>query len=169
MKNNKGFAKVILLILVLLIIGVGGYLIFSKKITKNNIEKKEDPISIAEKEVENNQNIDIKRAEDCGVVVMDDLNDKATKCFNLNFRSCSPAKVEVPTNAEMKMGYEVISPENELCKVRLTFLKYPKPDWIGKNMVCSYKNSIDFGVSNSPVGKCEGTLSDFISKSANNK
>lgn len=109
---------------------------------------------------------------DCGEIHPDNFEDqkKMEECWNLRFKDCKPAKMIYTIDMSPLAGlvsyyYEIIGPDNNLCKVKSSFLKNPNPNWIGKEMICKYDNSEDFETTVQDfIGKCSGPLYELMTE-----
>lgn len=87
---------------------------------------------------------------------------ESTACFEPKFKACEPAKVSASLGQTVTYSYEIIGPEGGLCRVKSKFLKNPNPDFLNKEMVCSYDNKKDFSIAAQDLSKCSGPLYELL-------
>lgn len=101
---------------------------------------------------------------DCGSTLTNPDNETKVKaCIELNFKNCKPAKATISLGDVLTYYYEIIGPKNNYCLVKSKFLSNPNPEWVGKEMTCSYNNlkSFDTAIQDF-IGKCSGPLYDLM-------
>ncbi|MGB9743457.1 MAG: hypothetical protein ACPLW9_01950 [Minisyncoccales bacterium] len=96
--------------------------------------------------------------------------DQIKTCWEEKFKTCQPAKmvsiVDSGSGSEPIEYYsEIIGPgEGEhVCQVKSKFLNNPKTEWVNKEMICNYDNSLSFDfASQNMLERCSGPLIDLI-------
>lgn len=81
-----------------------------------------------------------------------------------NFKSCTPATTDNKLVDGLTYKYKIIGIKNEFCSVESSFTQNPNPDWIGKEMTCSYDNSKEFQAAILDLSRCTGQLYDLMGK-----
>ena len=89
-------------------------------------------------------------------------------CFEDKFRGCQPTRYAAKVTNQLIYYYEIIGPQNNLCKIKSKFLKNPNPNWENKEMICLYDNTKVFEAasqeihasinSENELGSCQGEL-----------
>lgn len=86
-------------------------------------------------------------------------------CFAGNFTQCTNAS-SVFTQVGRSAYYEIIGPSGGLCEVKVEYLSAPEPQFVGKEMVCGFDNSMGFETASQNLSACSGELYDLILASA---
>ncbi len=162
-KQNLGLTTVwiISIIVVLLVLIVGGVYLLSKASTSDKESKVNEEGSVAQEKTEQDTEEFNEFIVDCGdtaLAVSEEEYETITNCMTDKFKECSPAKF----TAAGIYHYEIIGPIDNLCKVKSKFLKNINPNWVGKEMICQYDNTKDFGTAVQNMNKCEGPLYDLM-------
>ena len=112
-----------------------------------------------------------KEIPDCGTIssVKSSESEQAAKCWEEKFKNCQQAKVvmnlNLPNSEPIVYYSEIIGPgEGEhICQVKSKFLNNPNPEWINKEMICNYDNSLSFDVASQDMPeRCSGPLIDLL-------
>ena len=99
---------------------------------------------------------------------------RSSDCFQEKFSKCEKATLKASVLGA-EYYYEIIGLENNKCKMLTRYNKNPNPDWVGKNMICLYDNSLNFEEANKSVLNgiiegsviCNGELFQILSSLAN--
>jgi hypothetical protein len=101
---------------------------------------------------------------DCGTATTDNEESyTALNCINLRFQKCHPAIYSVSLDLEKSADtlgyqYEIIGYSNGLCSVKSEFTEHPDLNWLNKEMVCGYDNTVDFISATMDMNNCNGEL-----------
>ena len=91
-------------------------------------------------------------------------------CFQEKFSRCEKATL-IASSPIGEYYYEIIGLENSKCKMLTRYNKNPNPNWVNKNMICLYDNSLNLkeanmgvlnGIMNGSI-KCTGELYEILS------
>lgn len=91
---------------------------------------------------------------------------RAGECFEERFRACKEAVLEAKSRIDLSYRYEVLGPQEKLCRVRSTFLLHPDEALAGKSMVCLYDPAKPFAESVLKPASCAGPLHEAMTGSA---
>ena len=192
-------AVVIIAILIIITLVLG--LIYYSKLTKVTMIGDKPTGRITQAEVTNCDEIGPSKQ-------ISDPTGKNQTCIKESFLQCKPAKINFASYRatggstaskpapEILIEYQVVGPDNNLCTVKITYLKTPAPlpdvkefDFNGKEMTCNFESAKDevfqevFGFTNGqyyttlgktntqPEVKCSGGAYDLqqLMKKALNK
>ncbi|MEX0689884.1 MAG: hypothetical protein WD095_00395, partial [Candidatus Paceibacterota bacterium] len=107
----------------------------------------------------------------------EDSESLTTNCLDANFSSCMPAFIEISTEEEVEVRFEIIGSESPgLCEVEISLSEHPSSIFKNKSMVCSYNNSNSFedevinsGITSGDLQRleedlqlCSGSLADIM-------
>ena len=157
---NKIFLFIVIVILAL---GAGVFLGFM--IPRSELEKSINQVS------QNNnsqpETISVTVCGSGGYGVSEENTAKVTNCIQSNFKSCSPASWDLsldlgPLGGVITYQYLIIGIQNNQCVVKSQFLKNPNPDFLAKEMICGYDNSLDFNTAVQDTSRCSGPLYDLL-------
>lgn len=160
MSNQKGFINIIILIVALIVIGGGGYYVYNQqqeKITtpttqssdQAESEKSDNEITTT-KQVEGGFKGDIKG--DLGSIKTDiNIKTDATQtvdcgsedCFQQKFATCQPATLKADVDFA-SVDYKIIGPATGGCKMTFKYTTNPNPEWVNKEMTCTFDSKINF-------------------------
>lgn len=79
-------------------------------------------------------NIDVATTVDCGTA----------DCFSKKFIACQPATLTADSGGLGAVSYKIIGPVSNGCSLTFKYTKNPNPDWVNKEMTCSFDNKISF-------------------------
>ncbi|NQT50366.1 hypothetical protein HQ571_06760 [Candidatus Kuenenbacteria bacterium] len=89
-------------------------------------------------------------------------------CFEAEFTNCKVgSKIVISAKPLAVMGYEIIGPENNKCKMQTIMIESMNPSWANQAMTCEYDNSLSFaqagaavtaGFAQNNTGNCTGNL-----------
>ena len=149
MKNNLGFAKIWLIIFIIVMMGVvAGEVIYflqnhdnDSKITVNTLDQKESESEDSEPEI----------VLDCGSIFPNMNKTESTKiidCMDENYKNCKPAKISFNTNTDngkIITYFEIIGLKENLCQVKIKYPEYTlNPEWEELEMICSFDKDKEF-------------------------
>jgi hypothetical protein len=170
MKNNLGAAKIWLIVLIIIIVGVitgeTTYLLQNNdndsKITVNTLEPKESESENLEPEITLN----------CGNIFTDIDKTKSKQiidCMSENYKICEPAKITFEINVDdgkIITYFEIIGLKENLCQIKI---KYPEhvldSEWEELEMICSFNRNKEFKeivYNELDLTKCEGELAEIM-------
>ncbi len=103
---------------------------------------------------------DVKVSSDCGI---------SLDCFNDKFLTCSPAYTEFGLGP-VAVRYEILKKVSNGCQITMKYTKNPSPEWLNKDMVCTFDNKVNFLKATEQVmqtiqsdpNNCKGPLADFL-------
>jgi len=94
------------------------------------------------------------------------------ECFEAAFAACTPASYRTQKMLGARARYEVIGPVEGGCRVSLTFVSNPNPQWVGKALqmnlapgapfIESFQNGMNACMMHKPEAACEGTLMNLL-------
>jgi len=170
MKNNLGFAKIWLIIFIIVMMGVvTGEVIYllqnhdnDSKITVNTLDQKESESEDLEPEI----------VLDCGSISPNMDKTESTKimdCMNENYEICKPAKItfDVDTdNGKIITYFEIVGLKENLCQVKIKYPEYTSnPEWEDLEMICSFDKDKEFNqiaYNQLDLNRCEGELAEIM-------
>ncbi len=200
-KINFKLIAIVAIIVILIIITIVVGLIYYSKLTKVTMIGDKPTGQFTEVEITNCDEIGPSKQ-------ISDPTGKNQTCIKESFLQCKPAKVNFASYGatadstaskpapETLIEYQVVGPDNNLCTVKIAYLKTPAPlpdvkefDFNGKGMSCNFENTKDevfqevFGFTNGqfyttlgktnsqPEAKCSGGAFDLqqLMKKALNK
>ena len=91
------------------------------------------------------------------VLVLSDFS-----CFEVNFKDCTPTKVTVPLSDTVLQYYEIVGVQDNYCRVKSKFTAHTNLEWVDKEMICDYDNSLSFGDAVEDGSRCSGPLVDSM-------
>ncbi len=91
--------------------------------------KKDDLIDI-------NIKTDVTQTVDCG----------SEDCFHQKFAVCQPSTLKADAGFA-SVEYKIIGPATGGCKMTFQYTTNPNPDWVNKEMTCTFDNKISFDAS----------------------
>jgi hypothetical protein len=176
MKNQKGFAVIIILTIVALVmIGGSGYYIYNQLQQKKTASPISQPLlnqqaplnnngiitttkTVEANNITNNNGskiegsikIDITQTVDCG----------SEDCFKEKFITCQPSTLKADGGLMGVAYYRIIGPDIGGCKMVFKYTASPNPDWVNKEMICVFDNKIDFqkSIENTFDGIMKGSI-----------
>lgn len=93
-------------------------------------------------------------------------------CFEAAFAACTPASYRTPEMFGARARYEVIGPAEGGCRVSLTFVSNPNPQWVGKALqmtlaqdapfIESFQSGMQACMSGQAEAACDGALMDLL-------
>ncbi|MFA5211030.1 MAG: hypothetical protein WC414_00820 [Patescibacteria group bacterium] len=89
-------------------------------------------------------------------------------CFADKFAGCNTNIVFEQTKDLSTTRYEIIGRENGKCRIKMTYLKYPKNELENKEMICLFDNKKTFTeaenevINNIKTADCKGELADIL-------
>ncbi len=93
-------------------------------------------------------------------------------CFEAAFAACTPASYRTPEMFGARARYEVIGPAEGGCRVSLTFVSNPNPQWVGKALqmtlapdapfIESFQSGMQACMSGQARAACDGALMDLL-------
>jgi hypothetical protein len=95
-------------------------------------------------------------------VDMEVVTEEGYEDFKQKFASCQSASVESKLFETITYYYEIIGPKEGLCEVKSKFTANPNPEWVNKEMICLYDNSLDFETAVQDMSRCSGELYDLM-------
>jgi len=170
MKNNLGFAKISLIVLIIIIAGViTGEIIYllqnhdnDSKIIVNTLDPKESE----------SENLGLEIVLNCGTIFSNINKSESIRimnCMDENYKNCKPAKVnfDIDTkNAKIITYFEIIGLKENLCQVKIKYPEYTlNPEWEGLEMICSFDKNKEFkqiAYNQLDLNKCEGELAEIM-------
>jgi hypothetical protein len=150
-----GFAIIALVITGIFVFSSKGNEDFSGTISLKT-ESTNDLVSNGEKVGEVNTEIEAE------VEVTVDCEDMS--CFKQRFVECQYATISYELMDGLAYFYEILSLKDGLCEVKSKFIENPNPNWVGKEMVCLYDNSLEFETAIQNMNRCEGELYDLMTR-----
>jgi hypothetical protein len=69
-----------------------------------------------------------------------------TNCFQQKFTTCQPATLEADAGFAA-VYYKILHPVDSYnCRVMFKYIKNPNPNWVNKEMTCTFANNLNFGI-----------------------
>lgn len=141
MKDRKGFIGVVILVVIAIaLLGGGGYYFYKKSTPSQTTTEKVNITQTGNAgglEVKTNINTIVTKTVDCG--------DKI--CFNKKFSTCESATIQSDTQGLGAVSYKILGPAPGGCSITMKYTKNPNPDWVNKEMTCTFDNKVDFETS----------------------
>lgn len=87
------------------------------------------------------------------------VNCGSEDCFKKKFTACQPATM-ISDAGFAAVSYKIIEPTTSGCKMTFKYTTNPNPDWVNKEMTCTFDNKIGFDESIKKVfdGIFDGTV-----------
>ncbi|HOZ35936.1 MAG TPA: hypothetical protein PLK55_03065 [archaeon] len=159
-KRNKILPIIIIGIIVLILISAGLYFfVFNneRSVSENVNSATQKDINLVDENGDNFGQMHIDVNVDMEVVTEEGYED-----FKQKFASCQSASVESKLFETITYYYEIIGPKEGLCEVKSKFTANPNPEWVNKEMICLYDNSLDFETAVQDMSRCSGELYDLM-------
>jgi hypothetical protein len=153
-------ARILIYVSVFLIFTGGGtaYYFYQKQQTENKLPTQvlvteqsttnNDGIVTTTKNVEGSFKGDIGNGAKADISVKTDVVQTvdcgSTDCFQQKFAVCQPATVNINAGGLGAVAYKIIGPVTGGCKMIFKYTTNPNPNWVNKEMTCTYDNKIDF-------------------------
>ena len=137
MINQKGFIGIVVGLMITSVVLVGGGLYFYAEHSK--VESLDAESVTTEQASENEEIATTKLIKDVEKVI----NCVDKNCFQSKFSKCEPATLKADI-AFASAEYKIVEPANGGCKMTFKYTKNPNPEWVNKEMTCSFDNKIEF-------------------------
>jgi hypothetical protein len=178
--KQKGFIG-ILAIIIIAVLGIGGGAYVYKKSENKKLSEEtasqatSSIVTTVEKNVSSGPttidktisivspnvvgNLDVKANINLQADVTTTVNCGEENCFNKKFANCEPATLTSDVGFA-SVHYEIISPANGGCKMKMKYPTNPNPEWINKEMTCTFDNklSLEKSVESTFGGVIEGNI-----------
>lgn len=133
MNNSKGFASIIALVMLVVVVAGGAYVFKTYRETREISTTERFESGYKDEDLELNISGDAVSTVNCG-----DEN-----CFQEKFASCQPASVNLDVGF-VAFNYKIIGPKSGGCEVTMKYPKNPNPEWVNKEMTCVFDNKLPF-------------------------
>jgi len=152
---KEGFVGIIVLIVASIALVGGGFYVYQQQQSKATLpapeisikEQENDNVEITTtKTIESSKNVDtegLKADINIKADVTEIVNCGAEDCFQKKFSACQPATYKADTGF-VATEYKIIGPADSGCKVTFKYTTNPNPEWVNKEMTCTFDNKIDF-------------------------
>lgn len=159
MKYQKGFAPILIIIMVVVVMGsAGGYVAYKKSQTPKSHQKETINTSIVDTEVEGEVNVSTQ--EESGTYESDwaevnlsgpvtsAVNCGTPECFSPQFSSCTPnATIESGIEGLGTYRAQIIGPKAGGCEVTMKYTENPNSEWVNKDLICTLNNKLDYNAA----------------------
>lgn len=172
MNNQKGFIGIVILIIVALAaIGGGGYYVYhqqQQKTTPPFTQTPQETNSNNSGTITTTKTVETHKKDDSGGIKTD-INIKADitqtvdcgseDCFQQKFATCQPSTLKADAGFAA-VDYKIIGPATGGCKMTFKYTTNPNPDWVNKEMTCTFDNKIAFqkSIENAFNGVINGSV-----------
>lgn len=96
------------------------------------------------------------------VLTQNETGCRGYSCFLERFSTCEKIAMNLIVREDFTVYYEIMGPEEGLCKVLTRYVNYPEEDYLGKEMTCLYDNSLGFETAKEDRSRCEGELKELL-------
>lgn len=151
--NRKGFAPILFLLIVgLLLVGGGAWYYeahqseFTQTVSPTaEVSSTASSYTSIQHATGTATNHSIKVS--IGATVQTTVSCATQDCFNKDFASCTPASITNSAGGLGAASYKIIGPVTGGCKVTFVYTANPNPAWVNQPMTCTLNDAIDFQTS----------------------